>query len=372
MAENENYAKKKMSRVQLHERITAAICKEMAEYHEAGKAVWQLPDEEKEKFFLPFNPVAENYPDKDGNPVEPGRYFQSGNAMYLMQKQQEYANLGYPNDNRWIEEKDLEKYHLLKKEDAEVVNIPVGYIKQVPFNGELRNVDSRAYIKVVNFTQLVPEEGYNLPKAVYQQEYRGHGSYMLKHNSFSKVEYAMGEDGQQHKIAGSEKEISSTEVQENFFKISRNAYLSACYSREDRSTYIDAKKRQYKEGLAQYADKIAAREDALLSMDVSGSIPKSKEKAFVHCLAAAAQAQAEKNGGKLQNSAYVFTAAKKSLLAGASDKDVTKYIDKYAPGAATNEYKAKHGMQKYGAYTMEQLGKDTKFLKEYSKKAMAI
>ena len=351
------YQKKKASRQELNEKIKASIAKEMAEKHEKGEAVWQLPDEKKEEFFLPFNPVKKNNKDKDGNVPPLGRYYQAGNAMYLMQKQYEYAGADGKMDNRWIKKDDLEKYHLKLKDNAQVVSIPVGK------KGD--DLDTRAFENLVNFSQLVPEEGHKFPKSFFQDKYRDYGKQMLLHNSFSVKGYSKDKDGNLHRDTSLDAVLPAEDVKKEFFDISLNAFISADKRQVETKAYVAEKKAEYLAGAAKFADDIKKREEHLLELDVSGQRPKTKEKAFEYDLATNAQKLYEKNDGKL-NGSYVFETAKASMIAGVAEKDVAKYITKYAPESVKDDFKIENGREKYSAFVMNELGKDEKFLKEYA------
>lgn len=352
---------KKLNRQEIHEQIKARIAKEMAEKHEKGEAVWQLSDEKKEEFFLPINPVFNNGKDKNGERLDPGRYFHNGNAMYLMQKAHDYAGADGKMDSRWMNVSDLEKYNVKLKENAEVVTIPVGQINKD--NG----YDSRAFVKVVNFSQLEPYNGRKkLPKAVFQDRYRDHGKLMLLHNSFSVKPYVQAEDGKLHRDhEASEEYIKSEEVEKDFFDIARKAYIAACITKENAKNFAEEKKAEYNEGIALFNDMIKDREGYLLTLDVSGSRPKSKEKAFEYDLAKNAQKYAEVNEGKLTNK-YVYDTVKDSMLGGLSEKDAAKYITKYAPESVKDDLKLSVGRTGYSSFVMNQLKEDKKFQQQLS------
>lgn len=347
--------KNKLSRAEIHEQIKARISKEMAEKHEKGEAVWQLSDEKKEAFFLPINPVFNNGKDKNGEQLDPGRYFHGGNAMYLMQKAHDYAGADGKMDSRWMSVNDLKKYNVKLKENADVVSIPVGQINKD--NG----YDSRAFAKVVNFSQLEPYNGKNLPRAVFQDKYRDHGKLMLLHNSFSVKPYVQAEDGSLHRNhEASEEYIKTEEVEKGFFDIARKAYIAACILKANAKNFAEEKKAEYNDGVALFNDLIKEKEGHLLTLDVSGSRPKSKEKAFEYDLATNAQKCAEANEGKLTNK-YVYDTVKDSMLGGLSEKDVAKYITKYAPESVKDDLKLSVGRTGYSSFVMSQLKEDKKF-----------
>jgi len=354
------YQKVKASRQHIHEKLKATISEEMADKHEKGEAVWQLPVEKKEEFFLPFNPVLKNNKDREGKTIPLGRYYYDGNAMYLMQKQYEYAGADGKMDNRWIKEDDLKKYHLLKKENADIVAIPVGEEKD--------DLDTRAYSRVVNFSQLVPEEGHRFPKSFYRDEYRNHGKEMLMHNSFSIKAYSQDKDGSLHREAG-EEFIPAEDVKNDFFSISRKAFISANKKYVEKKKYAEKKKAEYLAGAAQFDDELKQREEHLLELDVSGPRPKGKEKAFEYDLATNAQQCFEKNEGKL-NSSYIFKTVKDSLLAGLKEKVVGQLLSKFAPESVKDGFKIDNGRESYSAFVLGQVCKDKAFLQEYADKRL--
>lgn len=344
------------------------ISAEMAEAHEKGMAVWQLPVEDMEKFHLPMNPTFFNGSDKDGNRKEPGRYYSNGVAMYLMQKQHEISQLKdaegnhLKNDNRWMPLFEAKKSNYLDPApDAVIVSIPYKF----------RNKEKVETLKLVNYSQLNPRPGCHLPKASFKEEYRDVGKIMLTRNSFTTKEYTE-ENGVKHKVEGSEKCIAPDEVKEGFFDISKKAFYSARLYKASLEEFKQQKRDEYIAERGKYDEAFKEREDFILGyFNEEGRHdrkPATKEEKFLFNLCENAVYQlVEKDENAQLDSSYIIDAAKNSLKSGVAEKTVKKYITKYAPEAVRDELKESAGRMKYADYIMDGIKRDKAFQKECGK-----
>ncbi len=298
--ENTTNQKYEMSaeEVALRNELAGAMASKAAE----GKAVWQVPKEERPIMHMPVNPRT-------------GNYFQNGTALMLMQAQFEKKTA----DNRWISAKAM--YTLQKKEGKDII----------PKKGEhsVTIVSGGKPVKYYNYSQLT---GKDVPNGI---------------EIVDKTKDSLGENllnYMQFKATQAKEKAEVTK--ENFWELGKKAQYNATCFVQKLQTELEKSMSVFKDAMPEFENRLAAIKGFNKEAE-----PKTNDDAFMRSMAWNLAKNPDRND-------YVMRAAASALIKQVPEKTVIKLIDKYAPEAAKDAVKQEQGKGKYSAFVMGVLKKD--------------
>ena len=278
--------------------IAGNIASKVAE----GKAVWQVPKDERPIMHMPVNPRT-------------GNYFQNGTALVLMQAQYDMKTA----DNRWISSKAL---NMLREKEGKDIFINKGEHAHTIVSG------GKA-AKMFNYSQL---HGKDLPNSleIIDKTKDSLGEKMLNYMSFK---------------ANDAREKAEV-TKENFWELGRKAnYDAICYAAKLQAD-LDKSMSVFKDAMPEFEKRLAA----IKGFDRKAE-PKNEEDRFMRSMANSLEFEPDKKN-------YVIKAAASALINQVPEKTVIKMIDKFAPEAAKDAVKMEQGKGKYSKFVMDTLGED--------------
>ena len=282
----------------LREELAGAMAAKVAE----GKAVWQVDKNDRAIMHMPINHHT-------------GNYFQSGNALLLIQAQHEKGTA----DNRWISTKALKYLEEVEHKDIKTKK------------GEIATtiVSGGKPAKYFNYSQLW---GKDVPNGIeiVDKTKDTVAEYMLNYMVFKK----------------SQAKEKAEVTKENFWELAGKAMKSATAFAQKIKTELDEKMSLYEPAMPEFEKRL----DAIKSFDREAK-PKNNEDLFMQKMSWNLIRRPEKNN-------YAFKAAASLLIKQVPEKEVSKLIDKYAPEAAKDAIKMEQGEASYSKYVMGVLKKD--------------
>lgn len=302
--EKNTVVEKDTKEIELKNELAADMASKAAE----GKAVWQVPKDERPIMHTPVNPRS-------------GNYFQNGTALILMQAQYEKKTA----DNRWISAKALNV--LREKEKLDIA----------PSKGETatRVVSGGKVVPYFNYSQL---HGKDLPRGIeiIDKTKDSYGEYMLNYMAFKPTQAK-----------------EKTEVtKETFWDLGKKAQYSAMCFAEKLKNELEQSMSVFEPVMPEFEKRL----NAIKQFDRNAK-PKNNEEQFMHSMAWSLTRNPEKNN-------FVMKAAASALIKQVPEKEVIKLIDKLAPEAAKDSVKLEQGKTKYSAFVMGALKQDKELAKK--------
>ena len=299
---NENTTTQKYEMSEEEMAVRNEIAGNIASKATEGKAVWQVPKDERPIMHMPVNPRT-------------GNYFQNGTALVLMQAQYDMKTA----DNRWISSKAL---NMLREKEGKDIFINKGEHAHTIVSGGKS-------AKMFNYSQL---HGKDLPNSL---------------EIIDKTKDSLGEKmlNYMHFKANDAKEKAEV-TKENFWELGRKAnYDAICYAAK-LQTELDKSMSVFKDAMPEFENRLAA----IKGFDRKAE-PKNEEDRFMRSMANSLEFEPDKKN-------YVIKAAASALINQVPEKTVIKMIDKFAPEAAKDAVKMEQGKGKYSKFVMDTLGKD--------------
>ncbi len=298
--ENTTTQKYEMSaeEIALREELAGAMASKAAE----GKAVWQVPKDERPIMHTPVNPRT-------------GNYFQNGTALVLMQAQFEQKTA----DNRWISAKAL---NVLKEKEGKDIFVKKGA-------AAVTIVSGAKPVKYFNYSQL---HGKDVPNGI---------------EIVDKTKDSLGEsmlNYMQYKATQAKDKAEVTK--ENFWELGKKAQYSATCFVQKMQTELEKSMSVFKDAMPEFENRLAN----IKGFDKQAEA-KTDDDRFMRSMAWNLAKNPDKND-------YVMKAAAAALIKQVPEKTVIKLIDKYAPEAAKDAVKQEQGKGKYSAFVMGVLKKD--------------
>ena len=284
--------------IALRNELAGAMVNKAAE----GKAVWQVPKEERPIMHMPVNPRT-------------GNYFQNGTALLLMQAQFEQKTA----DNRWISARAL---NVLKEKEGKEI-----FVKKD--EAAVTIVSGGKPVKYFNYNQL---HGKDVPNGI---------------EIVDKAKDSLGEsmlNYMQHKTTKAKDKAEVTRA--NFWALAKKANFSATCFVQKMQTELEKSMSVFKDAMPEFEKRL----DAIKNYNKEAK-PKTEDEIFMNSMAWSMFRNPDRRD-------YVMKAAASALIKQVPEKTVIKLIDKYAPEAAKDAVKQEQGKGKYSAFVMGVLKKD--------------